>query len=61
MRVHYGLTASGNQVIKDAAFRDRLNLVVLALRYPPCFFYALCHQSMGHFVAFTPGVSWHPV
>ncbi|GAB1313418.1 hypothetical protein MFIFM68171_03628 [Madurella fahalii] len=25
MRVHYGLIASGNQVIKDAAFRDRLN------------------------------------
>ncbi|OCT48904.1 Ankyrin repeat protein [Cladophialophora carrionii] len=25
MRVHYGLVASGNQVIKDAAFRDRLN------------------------------------
>lgn len=25
IRVHYGLIASGNQVIKDAAFRDRLN------------------------------------
>jgi nucleoside phosphorylase len=25
MRVHYGLIASGNQVIKDAKFRDRLN------------------------------------
>jgi nucleoside phosphorylase len=25
MRVHYGLIASGNQVIKDANFRDRLN------------------------------------
>ncbi len=25
MRVHYGLIASGNQVIKDAAFRDTLN------------------------------------
>ncbi|KAF4345639.1 hypothetical protein FBEOM_404 [Fusarium beomiforme] len=25
MRVHYGLIASGNQVIKDATFRDRLN------------------------------------
>lgn len=25
MRVHYGLIASGNQVIKDAASRDRLN------------------------------------
>ncbi|KAF4944207.1 hypothetical protein FSARC_14737 [Fusarium sarcochroum] len=25
MRVHYGLIASGNQVIKDAAFRDRIN------------------------------------
>ncbi|KIW65253.1 hypothetical protein PV04_07527 [Phialophora macrospora] len=25
MRVHYGLVASGNQVIKDAAFRDKLN------------------------------------
>jgi nucleoside phosphorylase len=25
MRVHYGLVASGNQVIKDAAFRDNLN------------------------------------
>jgi nucleoside phosphorylase len=25
MRVHYGLIASGNQVVKDAAFRDRLN------------------------------------
>jgi nucleoside phosphorylase len=25
MRVHYGLIASGNQVIKDAIFRDRLN------------------------------------
>ncbi|KAH8884964.1 purine and uridine phosphorylase [Thozetella sp. PMI_491] len=25
LRVHYGLVASGNQVIKDAAFRDRLN------------------------------------
>jgi len=25
MRVHYGLIASGNQVIKDAEFRDRLN------------------------------------
>jgi len=25
MRVHYGLIASGNQVIKDAAFRDKLN------------------------------------
>jgi nucleoside phosphorylase len=25
MRVHYGLIASGDQVIKDAAFRDRLN------------------------------------
>jgi len=25
MRVHFGLIASGNQVIKDAAFRDRLN------------------------------------
>lgn len=25
MRVHYGLIASGNQVIKDAAFRDALN------------------------------------
>jgi nucleoside phosphorylase len=25
MRVHCGLIASGNQVIKDAAFRDRLN------------------------------------
>ncbi|UKZ49278.1 hypothetical protein TrVGV298_003523 [Trichoderma virens] len=24
-RVHYGLIASGNQVIKDAAFRDKLN------------------------------------
>ena len=24
MRVHYGLIASGNQVIKDAAFRDKL-------------------------------------
>ena len=24
MRIHYGLIASGNQVIKDAAFRDRL-------------------------------------
>jgi nucleoside phosphorylase len=24
MRVHYGLIASGNQVVKDAAFRDRL-------------------------------------
>lgn len=25
MRVHYGLIASGNQVIKEAGFRDRLN------------------------------------
>ncbi len=25
MRIHYGLIASGNQVIKDAGFRDRLN------------------------------------
>ena len=25
MRVHYGLIASGNQVIKSAVFRDRLN------------------------------------
>jgi nucleoside phosphorylase len=25
VRVHYGLIASGNQVIKDAEFRDRLN------------------------------------
>lgn len=25
MRVHYGLVASGNQVIKDAIFRDKLN------------------------------------
>jgi nucleoside phosphorylase len=25
MRVHYGLIASGNQVIKDAAFRDNIN------------------------------------
>lgn len=25
MRVHYGLIASGNKVIKDATFRDRLN------------------------------------
>ncbi|KAK4071259.1 uncharacterized protein Triagg1_6290 [Trichoderma aggressivum f. europaeum] len=25
MRVHYGLIASGNQVIKDAVFRDKLN------------------------------------
>lgn len=25
MRVHYGLIASGNQVIKDAAFRDDIN------------------------------------
>lgn len=25
MRVHYGLIASGNQVIKDAAFRDMVN------------------------------------
>jgi nucleoside phosphorylase len=25
MRVHYGLIMSGNQVIKDAAFRDKLN------------------------------------
>ncbi|KAH9209105.1 nucleoside phosphorylase domain-containing protein [Leptodontidium sp. 2 PMI_412] len=25
MRVHYGLIASGNQVIKDAAFRDKIN------------------------------------
>ncbi|KAH6970659.1 hypothetical protein BKA56DRAFT_496253, partial [Ilyonectria sp. MPI-CAGE-AT-0026] len=25
MRVHYGLIASGNQVIKDGAFRDQLN------------------------------------
>ncbi|KAF7551340.1 hypothetical protein G7Z17_g5100 [Cylindrodendrum hubeiense] len=25
IRVHYGLIASGNQVIKDAAFRDKLN------------------------------------
>lgn len=25
MRVHYGLIASGNQVIKDAIFRDKLN------------------------------------
>jgi nucleoside phosphorylase len=25
MRVHYGLVASGNQVIKDAAFRDEIN------------------------------------
>jgi nucleoside phosphorylase len=25
MRVHYGLIASGNQVIKDAAFRDKVN------------------------------------
>ncbi|KAF7546388.1 hypothetical protein G7Z17_g8463 [Cylindrodendrum hubeiense] len=25
MRVHYGLVASGNQVIKDATFRDKLN------------------------------------
>jgi nucleoside phosphorylase len=25
MRVHYGLIASGNQVIKDATFRDKLN------------------------------------
>jgi nucleoside phosphorylase len=25
MRVHYGLIASGNQVIKDARFRDKLN------------------------------------
>lgn len=25
MRVHYGLIASGNQVIQDAAFRDKLN------------------------------------
>jgi nucleoside phosphorylase len=25
MRVHYGLIASGNQVIKDAAFRDEIN------------------------------------
>ena len=25
MRVHYGLIASGNQVIKDAKFRDSLN------------------------------------
>jgi nucleoside phosphorylase len=24
MRVHYGLIASGNQVIKDATFRDKL-------------------------------------
>lgn len=24
-RIHYGLIASGNQVIKDAAFRDKLN------------------------------------
>lgn len=26
MRVHYGLIASGNQVIKDAAFRDEINM-----------------------------------
>jgi nucleoside phosphorylase len=25
MRIHYGLVASGNQVIKDAAFRDEIN------------------------------------
>ncbi|KAB8226955.1 5'-methylthioadenosine/S-adenosylhomocysteine nucleosidase family protein [Aspergillus alliaceus] len=25
MRVHYGLIASGNQVVKDAAFRDEIN------------------------------------
>ena len=25
MRVHYGLIASGNQVIEDAAFRDEIN------------------------------------
>lgn len=25
MRVHYGVIASGNQIIKDSAFRDRLN------------------------------------
>ncbi len=25
MRIHYGLIASGNQVIKDAAFRDEIN------------------------------------
>jgi nucleoside phosphorylase len=25
MRVHYGLIASGNQVIKDASFRDQLS------------------------------------
>jgi nucleoside phosphorylase len=25
MRVHYGLIASGNQVIKDASFRDKVN------------------------------------
>jgi nucleoside phosphorylase len=25
MRIHYGLIASGNQVIKDATFRDKLN------------------------------------
>jgi nucleoside phosphorylase len=25
MRMHYGLIASGNQVIKDATFRDKLN------------------------------------
>jgi nucleoside phosphorylase len=25
MRVHYGLIASGNQVIKDASFRDKIN------------------------------------
>src|SRR6201999_1636519 len=25
MLVHYGLIASGNQVIKDAAFRDKIN------------------------------------
>jgi nucleoside phosphorylase len=25
MRIHYGLIASGNQVIKDAAFRDKVN------------------------------------
>ncbi|KAH7109797.1 hypothetical protein EDB81DRAFT_895051 [Dactylonectria macrodidyma] len=25
MRIHYGLIASGNQVIKDAIFRDNIN------------------------------------
>jgi nucleoside phosphorylase len=25
MRVHYGLIASGNQVVKDAEFRDEIN------------------------------------